>query len=294
MLMELKQQFDVCDARADLSAYRIIILPDHVSITDALRLKLERHLSAGGAIVSSAWSGLRPDGSGFALDGYRLGCDGPEPYRPTFLRARTGWDHGLPDMLVTVYDQGIAMRPLAGAETLAELYRPYFNEETWDWYHEHVYTPPEGETGRPALARCGNVFHFSFPIFGAYHNSAVVAYRALLANCIASILPRPLLKTEHLPSFGQATVTARGSSRMVHVLTYVPELRGTHMQVIEEPVTATGVQLALRDDEQAVQRVYQAPQREPLGFARENGYAVVDLARVEGYQMVVFESGQSV
>jgi hypothetical protein len=293
MLMELKQQFDVCDSRADLSGYRIVILPDHVSITDTLRLKLERHLSAGGAIISSAWSGLQPGGSGFALDAYRFSYEGAEPFDPTFFRPRKGWDRGVPDMPVTVYDQGIAMRPLAGAETLADLHQPYFNDGTWNWYHEHVYTPPEEETGRPALARSGNIFHFGFPVFRAYHDSAVIAYRALLANCITSVLPRPLLLTARLPSFAQVTVTARDRMKMVHVLTYVPELRGAHMQVIEEPVTATGVGIALRDDERAIQHVYLAPQRDPLGFAREDGYAVVELPVVEGYQMVVMESGRS-
>jgi hypothetical protein len=53
------------------------------------------------------------------------------------------------------------------------------------------------------------------------------------------------------------------------------------------------VRIAMRDDEQAVERVYLAPQRAPLRFAREDGYAVVDLPAVEGYQMVVLESGQS-
>ena len=81
--------------------------------------------------------------------------------------------------------------------------------------------------------------------------------------------------------------------KMIHVLTYVPELRGAHMQVIEEPVTATGVGIALRDDERAIQHVYLAPQRDPLGFAREDGYAAVELPVVEGYQMVVMESGRS-
>jgi len=75
----------------------------------------------------------------------------------------------------------------------------------------------------------------------------------------------------------------------VHLLTYVPELRGKQMQVIEEPVVVRDVVVSLREDKTAPRRVYLAPEQRPLPFTRKNGYLTVLVPEVPGYQMLVFE-----
>jgi len=290
MLIELKHQFDVCDGEGDLSGYRALILPDDVLVTDALKRKLQDHLARGGAVISSAFSGLNPEKSAFALAEYGVAYEGPEPYDPSFFVAEVGADRDIPRMPITIYTPGVAMRAQEGSTVLARLYKPYFNKGCWDWRHENMYMPPEMDSGRPALMRHGNLFHFSFPIFRGYFEHAVVAYRALLGNCLQSALPEPLVKVRNVPSFGQVTVTQRGASRMVHVLTYVPELRGQKLQLVEEPITVEEVELALRSDGLKVQGVYLAPEREALAFRVEGDYVRVTVPKVRGYQMVVFES----
>ena len=52
---------------------------------------------------------------------------------------------------------------------------------------------------------------------------------------------KPLIKVKGLPSFAQGTVTRQGKKRMVHLLTYLPELRGKKMPVIEEPIAVPDV-----------------------------------------------------
>ncbi len=287
MLGELKQQFDVCDGVDDLDGYRVIVLPDHVAVDETLQKKLEQHLANGGALISSARAGLVPDGDRFALDDYALTCSGPEPNDPTFFQAHGEAADGLPDMLTTIYTPGIAMAPEKGAEILATLYKPYLNMGSWDWKHENLYTPPEGEAGRPALVRCGSVFHFAFPVFQAYAEHGVIAYRTLLRNCLRMVLPRPLVRTENAPSYAQVTVTGKADTRMVHVLSCVPELRG-NTQIIEEPIILRNLAVGLRTD-QPVRRAYLAPQGTELPVEMRDGYATVAIDEVEGYQMVVFE-----
>jgi len=288
MLGELKQQFDVCDGQGDLAGYRVLILPDHVAVTDALQTKLERHLAQGGAIISSAHAGLDQDKERFALPAYGLTYEGDEPHDPSFFEAHGAMARDLPDMLTTIYTPGIAMTADAGTEVLATLHKPYFNTGSWDWRHENLYTPPEGPTNRPALARRGNIFHFSFPVFRAYADHAVVAYRTLLRNCLDTILPRPLVRVTNAPSYAQVTVTESGKARMVHILTYVPELRG-QAQLIEEPMLVRDLQIALRTSE-TVQRAYLAPQKTDLPVEMRDGYAMVTVREVSGYQLVVFET----
>lgn len=289
MLMELKCQFDITDGETDLSRYRVLILPDQITVDPVLGRKLAAHLKRGGVLVSSAWSGLDPEKTAFALAACRAAFRGTEPHHPSFFKAAPEVARDLPDMLTTIYNPGIAMTAKPGAKVLAELWRPYFNLKSWDWYHENMYAPPDRRTQRPALIRCGNLFHFSFPIFGSYYENAVVAYKLLLRNCLELAFPKPMLKLENFPSFGQATVTTQGRRRMVHLLAYVPELRGKQSQIIEEPIAVRNVRLRLRADGRRVARVYLAPEHTPVPFAVEDGYLAVTVPLVRGYQMIVFE-----
>jgi hypothetical protein len=291
MLMELKQQFDVCDGTGDLAGYRLLILPDEVTLDDALAAKLRAHLEGGGAIVSSGFSGLDERRSAFVLDEYGLTYDGPEPHNPTFVCAGPSIADGVPAMPIAVYTQGIAMRANAETTVLAELHEPYFNEGSWDWRHENVYLPPRGDSGRPAITERGRIAHFSFALFAGYAEDAVVHHRTLLGNCLARLLPDPRVLVAGMPSFGQVTVTTQPKRTMVHLLCYVPELRGKRAEIVEEAVTALDVHLRLRTDDRAVSRVYLAPSEEEIASQNEESYVSVTVPRVSGYQMVVFEHG---
>jgi hypothetical protein len=222
------------------------------------------------------------------LDAYKVNYEGPEPYDFTFFEALPDIDHELPDMLTTIYEPGIAMTATAGSEVLARLYKPYFNHKEWDLYHEHLYIPPKEDTGRPALVQCGNIFHFGFPIFKNYINHAVVPHRTLFRNCLTRVLPDPIVKVENMPSFGQVTVTRSENRQMVHLLTYVPELRG-NAQIVEEPISAHNVMLFLRTDGMIPKTVYLAPSRKTLNFSVAEGYLKISVPEVRGYQLVVFE-----
>ncbi len=289
MLSELKHQFDLGDGDGDLAGYRVIVLPDDVVVDAGLKRKLQQHLRRGGILISSGAAGLNPGRTGFALPEYRIAYAGPEPHDPTFFVPAREVARDLPEMPLTIYTPGVVLRAKRGARVLARLHRSYFQKASWDRYHEHLYTPPDRDLNRPALVRCGNVFHFSFPIFTAYFADAVVAYKHLLRNCLDRVLPEPLVKAPGLPSFGQVTVTRAGPRRLVHVLTYVPELRGKKTQMIEEPIAVRHVEVSLRTDGWRPRRVYLAPTREPLEFRVHENYLTTVIPEVNGYQLVVFE-----
>ncbi|HNQ35951.1 MAG TPA: hypothetical protein PKN80_07810, partial [bacterium] len=197
---------------------------------------------------------------------------------------------GLPDLATTIYLPGAALEAGPGTAVLARLYKSYFNQQSWDGYHENLYIPPEKDTGRPALVRYGNICHFSFPIFRGYYQQAVPAYRQLLGNCLDRLHPDPLVRVAGLPSFGQVTVTVQpGGRRLVHLLTYLPELRGPSVQVIEEPILARDLRLELRADGHRPRRIYLAPSGRDLEWTRAGGYLSVRVPEVDGYQLVVFE-----
>lgn len=290
LLMELKYQFDVTDGLIDLSGYRAVVLPDNVTVDPQLTASLRRFLANNGILISSAFSGLNPERTRFALPEYGLNYVGPSPHNIEFFRAEKEVAAGLPDMPISVYSPGIAMRAGQRSKVLARVVQPYFNLQSWDLFHENLYVPPERNSGYPALTQYGRVLHFSFPVFSGYFEHAVLAYKTILRNCLARLFSDPLVKVEGLPSFGQVTVTAQGQKRrMVHLLTYLPEMRGRSMQVIEEPISVRGVSLALRIDGRRIRAVYLAPSRENLDFVEKDGYIQATVPEVKGYQAVVFE-----
>lgn len=288
VLSELQCQFDISDGIDDLSQYKVIVLADSVRVSPDLKTKLTKHLANGGAIISSASAGLNPDGSAFALDAWKVTIEGPEPNNPTFLEALPIVGQDMPQMPIAIYKQGFAIQPGPGAEVLARLHKPYKNLHAWDYEHETMYCPPEKDTGRPAAIRCGNIIHFSFPIFAGYLNDAVLAHRTLLRNCLRLVHPKPMLEVTGLPSFGRATVTAKDQTRLVHLLSYVPELRGS-VEMIEEPIVATDVQVALRADGRTAKKVFLAPAGEPIPYTQTDDYLRFTVPKVNGYQLIVVE-----
>lgn len=290
MLMDLKCQFDITDGMADLSKYRVLVLPDNVIIDLKLAAALRKHLKNKGILISSAMSGLNPDKTRFALPEYGLQYAGPSLNNIEFFRAGKEISAGLPDMPITVYSPGIVMRAGKQVNVLAHVIKPYFNLKSWDGFHGNFYVPPEKDAGYPALTQCGRVMHFSFPVFSGYYEHAVVSYKTLLWNGLAKMFSKFLVKTEGLPSFAQVTVAAQGRKRrIVHLLTYLPELRGPTMQIIEEPIAVRNVSLALRADNWRIRNVYLAPSREKLDFIEQDGYIKTVVPEVQGHQVVVFE-----
>ena len=286
LLAELNYQFDIVDEDMELLAYRVLVLPDETRITEVLQAKLADHLARDGIIVSSAYAGLNPVRSAFALDAWGLDFIGPEEYNVTFFTASAPVARDLPAMPTTIYETGIAMTARDGAEVLAELHKPYFNRH-WDGFHGNVYIPPDKTLERPAAARSGNVLHFSFPIFASYHRHAAVAYRTLVRNCLEHMRYEPLLRVQGLPSFGRATLTRQPGRFMAHLLAYCPELRG-QLQIIEEPVSVNDVSLSIRAPG-GVRAAMLAPSEEKLAVSRDSDRVSLRIPHVRGYQMIVFE-----
>ena len=61
-------------------------------------------------------------------------------------------------------------------------------------------------------------------------------------------------------------MTEQPGRKMVHLLTYVPELRGSKTEMIEEPIELRNVKISLRNDGRTPKTVYLAPEKKSLPF----------------------------
>jgi len=289
MLSELKQQFDIVTLASDWSKYKVLVLPDDVLFDTETARRIKAHIDAGKAVISSGSSGLDLEQAHFVLEKeWGIKYMGKNDFDPAYFTAGENFNKGLPDMPISLYASGINIEPLPGTKVEANLIRPYYNRH-WDGEYAFFYNPPDKVTDKPALSINGKVAHFSHRIFAGYYLQAAVELREVFSNVLNYFLPDPVIKCENLPSYARVFVTKQPGRKMVHVLSYIPELRGSKTQIIEEGVEIHNISIALRADGDIPKKVYLAPGRIPLRFHIEDNYIKVRIPVSKGYSLMVFE-----
>jgi hypothetical protein len=285
---ELKMQFDIISDFSPWEGYKLLILPDFVTLGEKAISKVKAHLDSGGAIISTGWSGLAPDRRDFALKEWGAKFKEDSPFDPAYILPEQRLSRNMPTMPITLYERGTSIEPAQGTEVLAKIVAPYYNRH-WDGEHGFVYLPPDKDTGLAAVTLTKKIAHVSHPIFTIYFNHAPVPMRQLVANLLEILLPNPIVRAVGLPSFARATVTSQPKRRMVHLLAYVPERRGPAIDMIEEPIELRDVTIELRLDNRHPESVYLAPMHQKLPFEVKGGYVKTLIPFVRGYALIVFE-----
>jgi hypothetical protein len=272
MLSELKQQFDVVTLFSDWSKYRVLVIPDDIIFNEEIARRVKDHIAAGKAVITSGGSGLDMEKKQFVLEKeWGVKYIGENDFNPAYFSVGKNFNHGLPDMPLSLYSSGLDIEPLPGTSVEANLIKPYYNRG-WDGEYAFYYNPPDKVTDKPALTINGKVACFSHRIFSGYYNQAPVELRTVFANVIDKLLPDPLIKYENLPSFSRVFITEQPGRKMIHLLSYVPEMRGSKTQMIEEPIELHDVKISLRRDGMAPKKVYLAPENKSLPFKLTDGY----------------------
>ena len=288
VLCELKAQFDNVTTASSWEKYKVLVMPDEVEVGDELRERLQAHLTRGGGIISTGWSGLDSSRERFAMDEWGVSYVGQDPFDPAYIEFGPEMSDGMPDMPVTLYERGTEISAGTGTEVLATITAPYYNHG-WDGRHGYRYSPPDKDTGRPAVTLNGRVAHVSHPVFRTYYNSGALPMRQIVANLMNRLLPDPLIRTPGAPAFSRVTVTSQPGRRMVYVLSYLPESRGAGVNMIEEPIELSDYTVNLRVDGRVPRKVYLAPGGDELDFTVDGNYAAVTIPHVCGWAVVVFE-----
>ena len=282
MLAELKYNFDVVNESMDLSRFRLLILPDDIRITPILEKKLSAFIADGGTVISSAFSGLKTDDSGFAMAEWGLDFDGVDSYNQSYLKMRDESNEVLGNMRWAAYDQGIFMNAKEGTEIVADYVKPYFNRHVSP-DRGFFYTPPEKADGHTAISKCGNVYHVCFKIFESYYKFGMAAHKEIIAMMLKKQLPDPLLKAESLPKTSRTTVTEKDGMRFVHVKVSYPEAHGDAEIVESHNVLPKGRKISVKGEYASAVVI---PSMAGLESSVKNGYTEIVLPEIEGYVMV--------
>jgi Hypothetical glycosyl hydrolase 6/Beta-galactosidase trimerisation domain len=286
MLEELHYQFDVLDAESKFDQYKLLILPDSVRLQGRLLEKVRSYLDRGGKVILSNESGLDETGKGFALSEIGLEYEGPWPHEVQYIEVLDPLNRGLPEMVEVAYEKGAAVKALPGTAMLGRIWRAYFDRNYQHFFVEQ--TPFSNPTEYVAVAARDRVIYIATPIFRSYAQWAYLFYKQLVQKCIESLLPQPLIRS-NAPSTAQITVTEQPGRHIVHVLNYCPVRRAPQLDIVEEASPLANVAVSLRSD-RSPRRVELAPQRKTLEFSYADGYVHVTVPKVDGHQMIAFET----
>ncbi len=299
MLLEGKFLFDVLDWKSDLERYKVLILPDYITLTAALRDRLNNYLAAGGKVLTTGQSGMYSEdgeedggthrdrsGSGFAID---LGVEwkGVNPYQPDYFQPH----FSLPSLgagSFIFYSQGQQVSLTNDGVELGIRHNPYFNREVFT-FSSHQHTPSAMRNDGPGMVEHPNGIYIAWNVFEDYATKGSLPLKETVHYALNRLLQDRTLQT-NLPAQGVVTLMHQASEhRYVNHLLYAsPVKRGNDIEVIEDivPLFDIAVSVLLPT---APKRVYLAPERLELAFDWDGSRASYTVPRLECHQMVVLD-----
>ncbi|MBR5742858.1 MAG: beta-galactosidase trimerization domain-containing protein, partial [Clostridia bacterium] len=244
MLEELAIQFDVIDPGMELDGYKLVILPDDLTVTEEFRKKLDAYVEKGGKVIASAKGGM--NGKGEYPDSFGARSEGPREIYPDFLVAEGELAKGLePGNEYVIYMQGEALMP-DGAETVLLARAPYFKREGEN-FTSHRYTPSAKGKPYPAVLRKDGVILFGHPLFGQYRQNAPFWCKKLISNAIDLLLGERIVRHDGPSTMTVSVLDQPEEGRTnLHILSYIPVRKSATIDVVEERTVLRNVTLKLR------------------------------------------------
>ncbi|MFC0212671.1 beta-galactosidase trimerization domain-containing protein [Paenibacillus chartarius] len=306
MLLEGHMLFDVIDTEADFGRYKVLVLPDEVTLGGELLDKLKSFWAQGGKVLATGRSGLAEAGDAFAAD---FGAEwlGENEFRPDYFRPGFGLE-SLGDSAFVFYGQGQRIA-LKGGTELGAREDPYFNRDVFT-FCSHQHTPNSGRYGGPGMVESALGIYIAWSIFADYAEKGSLAQKLTVLHALDRLLgERRTLRTS-LPAQGVTTVQEQlrsaaasegvmaesgwldgGKRRYVHHLLYASPVKRGSVEVIEDIVPLLDIEVTLKLPEGAdVRRVYLAPQMAELPYVRgDEGRISYRVPKLECHQMVVID-----
>ena len=301
ILLEGHFLFDVLDLEMDFSKYKVLVLPDNISVNDRLKNKLDEYLSKGGKLFLTGTSGLSSDGSGFVFD---IGAEyhGQSPCQPDYVLPNKELRPSFVDSPLVMYLPSQRIKAIKGC-SLGQIYDPYFNR-TFEHFCSHQHAPARPEpSGFDTGVQCGNIVYLSHPVFSIYRGLGAVAYREYIINALNLLLVEPAIRV-NLPSTGRVTLMKQQEHNryLLHLLYANTINRGGPMElsggtvsgktssveVVDELLPLYDIKISLSVPEK-VERVKCVPDGDELEFSQQAGCVEFVLPKLQCHQMLELE-----
>lgn len=291
VMLEGHYLYDILDPEADLSKYRLLILPDTMEIPEGeLRDKLNAYLAQGGRLLLTGRSGTY-DGK-FVFDfGAEFGGEGqfrPAYLKPTYDLAPNG------NTAYVMYSRNYNISFREDCQSLAHpviRLDPPFNRAPRK-FCSHRHTPYDRCAMSPASVVTKNIGYIGWEIFTEYAEVGAVHLRNVVTDMIDRLLGEDKTLTTSLPSCGITSLSSRKTAegtQLIHQLVYaIPKVRGNGVEIIEDLPLVPDVTCTVRTPH-APKRVYLLDGAD-LPFVYEGGRVTYTVPSFSCAEMVIIEA----
>lgn len=286
ILLESKFLFDVIDKEDTFDNYKVLILPDSITLNDDLCKKIKGYIKGGGKILASGTSGLNVAQTEFSLD-FGAKYKGLNKYRPDYYIPDFSYlDLGTTSFII--YSQGYNIECTNGT-VLAKRENPYFNRDLLH-FSSHFHTVNQKGKDEAGVILGNDGIYISWDIFDDYAHKGSLIVKKMVTHYLDMLLADNKTLSTNLPAQGIVTVQHQELKKRYvnHVLYASPIKRGENIEVIEDilPIYNTNVCIRVAHP---IKKVYLAPQMEDIPFTTKNGIVSYTIKEFECHQMVVLE-----
>ena len=297
MLLELGAQFDVVDLNRDLSGYKVVILPDEITLKGEFLGKIQQFLSGGGRLLLSGASGMTPGNAAFALD-LGLSVEGKSEFNPDYIVPTDQMPTSPVRGPFVIHGSAWNVTADEKWQVVATRRDTYFNR-AWNHFCSHQHTPDSQDSPFAAALFNGQIVYFAHPIFKSYRQYGQPLYRDLVQDALALLLPEPVLCTT-LPSAARCALRRQEHENryVLHMLFAVPQKRGadgtdsspgaSSLEMIEDLYPLHNVECRLTVPE-TIKSVTLAPSGEVLEWQQQNNVVRFTVPQVLCHQMIALE-----
>lgn len=282
-LQQLRQQFDIVAPDADLSGYRLALVPESTWIEPTLAKKLSAFLADGGAVVVSGDAAIDALGRPVMAE-LGIQANGGAPFSHAFLHPTGALSDVTAPFDTVMYEPTARITAAAGSEVLCSIVEPYF-ERNYAHFSGHEYTVPKAETEYAAIVRNGRAVTLAAPLLQAFGAHGNQPYRELVGGVIDLVMPDPIIRDDG-PAHLEATVVRTPTSTVVHLLSFIPARLAEGLDIVNDPIPVVDLALQVRLDARPTTVTLQPEGRE-LDFTYTNGYVGTTVSFVDGHAMVV-------
>ncbi len=280
MLLEGHFLYNFIDETADLSDYKLLVLPDVSGFSTKMTEKIKEYLKNGGKIIATGESIVK-DGK-FILD---FGADyqGKNEFNPTYFIPEFETVNGKTEYIMRCdFNKFNATE----GEVVAFMQNPYFNR-TLEHFCSHMHAPNNPEENFCGAVINDNIAYVGWDIFTAYANHGHIYFKELFAYILKKMLGDEIRVSVSIPDKAVMTYTRQEAENrnILHLLFAHTTLRGKNTEVIEDTVPLYNVKCSVkRDDKPSSVRL--VPSDECLDFAFVDGRVNFTVPEVNIHQMV--------
>jgi hypothetical protein len=292
MLTQLQYQFSFIDSEADFSLYKVLVLPDSITVDANLKVLLEAYLSKGGKILATNKSGLDENGQ-WVLGTLPIEISGEYPYTPyyTYPTGQLLEQKGIEDTDHVQYLGGTQVKVIGAVSVLAKITEPYFNRR-WNHFCSHLQTPPDKRTDNPEMLFNQKDFvYFASKKFSCYNNFSARCDRDMVDYGLHLLLDKGKMVRSNLPSTAEVTVRKSAINEkgiVITVMNYIPQRRTAGIDIVEDMIPLHTVEFAILVDREIVS-VKNAATDESISFTLVGGRVCFTLLSIEGYAVILLE-----